>query len=476
MSTTACVILAAGLGTRMKSALPKVLHRVCGVPMVQSVIDAAGMLKPQRIVVVAGEHLDLMRGALRYDGVAFALQREPKGTGHALSCAIPALKGFSGDVVVLNGDAPLVNAGTIRAFLSRHRRGRNAVSVLSFIASNPESYGRIVRDETGRAKAVVEQRDADSVVRAIHEVNSGVYAIRSDALPLLGEIGMNAAKGEYYLTDIVALSAQRGRRTAAYPMGREEEFLGVNTRAELMRANVLMRRRIIERWAEEGVNFLDAESVFIQPAVRIGGETTVYPNVHLEGNTRIGSGVTIFPNVRVADSLIGDDAVLKDSTVIEQSIVRAGAAVGPFAHVRPGSDIGAGARIGNFVELKKVVVGRGSKASHLSYLGDARIGAGVNIGAGTITCNYDGERKSLTVIRDGAFIGSDTQLVAPVIVGKGAYVAAGSTITHDVPAESLALSRVRQKNLKGWAKRRKKEKETDERPVKNVRDNRVRRK
>ena len=451
---TACVILAAGLGKRMSSPLPKVLHTVCGIPMLQSVIETARKLKNEKIVVVTGKHHDQIQKTLALSDVAYVLQQEPKGTGHALMCARQALRGFTGVLIVLNGDTPLVSAETIRKFMKLHTKSRSAVSVLSFLAENPDDYGRIVRDASGRVLSIVEQKDADDEQTKIREVNSGVYAINHDLLPLLDTIEMNRKKGEYYLTDIIGLSAQRGHRTSAFCVGIEQEFMGVNTKQELYRASRILEETVLNRWIEKGVNILDAGSVFIHPHAVIGAGTTFYPNVYIDGATRIGKGATIYPNVRISNSTIGNNAVIKDSTVIEESRIKARATIGPFAHIRPGSEVGADARIGNFVELKKTVVGNGSKASHLSYLGDARIGGNVNIGAGTITCNYDGEKKSMTLIDEGAFVGSDSQLVAPVKIGKGSYIGAGSTITRDVPPLSLAVSRVEQKNIMGWAAKR----------------------
>ena len=451
---TTCVILAAGLGKRMKSSLPKVLHKVCGVPMLQSVIDTARRLKCGKIVVVAGRNGDLIQKTLAATDVSYVLQQEPKGTGHALLCAREALRGLQGVLVVLNGDTPLVSAETIRKFLRQHAGSRSGVSVLSFMAGNPADYGRIVRDASGQVLSIVEHKDADAAQKKIREVNSGIYAINQDLLHLLDDIQINRKKGEYYLTDIIALSARKGFRTSALCVGVEREFMGVNTKQELYRASRIMEASIIEKWIEKGVNILDAGSVFIHPHAVIGPETTLYPNVYIDGATRIGRGATIYPHVRISDSRISDRAVIKDSTVIEDSVVRAGAAVGPFAHLRPGSEVGEDAKVGNFVELKKAVIGKGSKASHLSYLGDARIGKGVNIGAGTITCNYDGRKKSVTVVEEGVFVGSDSQLVAPVRIGRGAYIGAGSTITKDVPPHALAVSRTEQRNIKDWAKKR----------------------
>jgi len=450
---TACVILAAGLGKRMNSNLPKVLHKVCGIPMLQSVIDTARKLKNEKIVVVTGEHDDLIKKTLASPYISYALQKEPKGTGHALMCAKQDLRGFQGILIVLNGDTPLVRADTLKKFLKLHLKNKNAVSVLSFQAENPDDYGRIVRDASGQVLSIVEQKDADAMQKKIHEVNSGVYAINHDLLPLLDNIKINRKKGEYYLTDIVAAALEKGLKTSAYCIGAEDEFMGVNTREELYRASMFMKKKLIEKWAGKGVTFLDMDSVFIHAGVTIGKDTTVYPNVYLEGRTKIGRGTTIYPNVRILDSEIGNNVVIKDSTVIEGSTIKNRASVGPFARIRPGSEIGTEARIGNFVELKKAVIGAGAKASHLSYLGDARIGRDVNIGAGTITCNYDGATKHNTIIEDGVFVGSDTQLVAPVKIGKGAYIGAGSNIIKNVPPWALALSRSKQTHSSEWAKK-----------------------
>jgi bifunctional UDP-N-acetylglucosamine pyrophosphorylase/glucosamine-1-phosphate N-acetyltransferase len=455
----ACVILAAGQGKRMKSAVPKVLHPICGTTMLGNVLDTVRKLKPDRIIVIAGRHIDSIRKAVGNGDVSFAFQKEPKGTGHALLCARPALKDFDGNIVVMNGDTPLVTADTIRRFLMLHKKNRNALSVLSFRAERPDDYGRIIRDGSGRVTAVVEARDADAAQKGIDEVNSGVYALRVDALSLLDGIRINRAKGEYYLTDIVDSATRRGMKTAAYCIGDEMEFMGVNTAEELFRATRLMNGNIIRKWASKGVRFLDPGSVHIDRGVSVGRDALVYPNVYLEGRTKIGRAARIFPNVRIVNSVIGNSALIKDSTVIEDSRVRERASVGPFAHLRPGSDVGPDAKVGNFVEMKKAVLGRSSKASHLTYLGDAVIGKGVNIGAGTITCNYDGKKKHLTTIGDNVFVGSDSQLVAPVTVGKGAYIGAGSTITKDVPPWALSLSRAEQKNIRDWVKKKKVKKE-----------------
>jgi len=450
----ACVILAAGQGKRMKSFLPKVLHRVCGMPMLQAVIDTAAKLKPERVIVVAGKQIDVIKKEVTAPDVQFMLQKEPKGTGDALKSAMPALKSFRGAVIVMNGDTPLIEPQTLKRLLLLHKKNNNAISVLSFQAEDPKGYGRVVRDRTGKLLAIVEEKDADKSQKKIREVNSGLYVINHNAFSLLGRLAMNRHKGEYYLTDIVSLSLRQSLRTSAFAIGEEAEFMGVNTREELLRASEVMRQGVVRNCISRGVNLLDPASLFIHPHAAVGRDTTIYPNVFIEAGTKIGSNVTIYPHVRILRSTIDDYAVIRDSTVIEDSHISIGASVGPFAHIRPGSQVGAYARIGNFVELKKAVIGKGAKASHLSYLGDAVIGRDVNIGAGTITCNYDGKKKHQTIIGDNVFVGSDTQFVAPVKIGKGSYIGAGSTITKDVLPWSLAVSRTEQRNIKDWAKKR----------------------
>ncbi|MCX5717250.1 MAG: bifunctional UDP-N-acetylglucosamine diphosphorylase/glucosamine-1-phosphate N-acetyltransferase GlmU [Nitrospirae bacterium] len=450
----AVVILAAGRGKRMNSTLPKVLHGIFDKPMLQCVIDSAEKLRPSRIIAVVGKNFKEIKKSIKPGNILFAVQKKPNGTGDALLRAKTLLKDFRGTILVLNGDVPLITSETLKKFLSLHRKGRNHISLISFAAANPASYGRILRDRNSRINSIVEDKDATEAQKKINEVNSGVYAIESGVLSLLKEIPMNIAKAEYYLTDVIGIARNKGYKLNAYRIGLEDELMGVNTVSELLKARKIFRGRLADTWIKKGVIFFDHDSVFISGDVSIGKNTTIYPDVCLEGRTAIGSGCIIYPNVRIVDSVIKDGVVVKDSTVIEGSVVRARAVVGPFAHIRPGCDVGSEAKIGNFVEIKKSVIGDRTKASHLSYLGDASIGKGVNIGAGTITCNYDGKKKSRTTIEDGAFIGSDTQLVAPVRVGKGAYIGAGSTITKCVPAMSLSVSRADQRNIEGWAKKR----------------------
>ncbi len=451
------IVLAAGVGKRMNSAFPKVLHKILGRPMISYPVDALKAVHPERIVIVAGKWMDEIKKALKDDAITYAIQKKPMGTADALLKAKRYLGDLDGTILLCNADTPLITHYTLKKFLNHHRVKRNTLSFISFNTDSPSQYGRVIRDESGRVCGIVEDKDATKRQKEINEVNSGIYAMEAEALSCIKKIQPSLVSGEYYLTDMVEIIYRENGKVGTYPIKDSIEAQGINTRADLSRAIDMMRARIISKWMDEGVTFIDAGRVFVEPAVLIGRDTIIYPNVYLEGNTAIGQGCTIYPNVRIIDSSIGDDAVIKDSTLIEESRIEGSSSIGPFAHIRPRSIIGRGAKIGNFVEVKKSTIGSGSKAMHLSYLGDASIGDGVNIGAGAITCNYDGRMKHKTVIEDMVFIGSDSQLVAPVRVGKGAYIAAGSTITRDVPAGSLAISRAEQRHIEKWALRKKTE-------------------
>ena len=449
------LILAAGQGTRLKSKTIKLLHPVAGQPMVTWVARAARALRPSRTIAVVGFQADGVRAALAGLCDAFALQSEQRGTGHAVTRASAALRGAKGPLLIVNGDLPNLRPETLRALVALHRRSKAALSLVTTDVDDPTGYGRIVRDGKGRVARIVEHRDASAAVRALPEINCGIYC--ADArilLPLLRRLRPDNSQGEYYLTDAVhALIARRASVSALkHPV--PQEVLGVNTRGELARAGALLYARTAARLQEGGVTLLDPSRTWIDPRASIGRDTTIYPDVIVEGACVLGEDCVVRPGCRLIDVVLGRGVEVKDHSVLQESRVGDGAAVGPFAHLRPGSVLEAGARVGNFVELKKTRMGRGSKASHLAYLGDADIGADCNIGAGTITCNYDGERKHPTTLGAGVFVGSDTQLVAPVTVGAGAYVGAGTTVTEDVPPGALAISRVRQLNLEGWVKRR----------------------
>ncbi len=457
MPDTHIVVLAAGKGTRMKSAVPKVLHRAGDLPLIEHVLRKAQVLAPVSIVIVVGHEAGLVQRTLgKQPGLGFALQAPQLGTGHALLQAEPLLAGRSGTVVLLSGDVPLLRAETLQALVRTHVDANAAATVITAVVERPDGYGRIVRHD-GRITAIVEHKDASPAEREIREINSGIYAF--DLATLFGalrEIGAGNAQGEYYLPDLVKIYRARGLEVETLVVADEREILGVNSRKELADVTAILKATRNAELMAAGVTIVDPDTAFIGPDVTIGTDTVVHPGVYLEGHTRIGSRCQINAGVRIVDSAIEDDVVINNFCVITGSRVERGARVGPFAHIRPDSTVSEDAHVGNFVELKKTTLGRGSKASHLTYLGDATVGERVNVGAGTITCNYDGVRKHPTVIEDGAFIGSDSQLIAPVRVGRGAYVAAGSSITDDVPAEALAIARGKQVNKEGWVARKKK--------------------
>jgi len=456
MSDTHIVILAAGKGTRMKSAAPKVLHAAGGLPLIEHVLKAADALRPTTTVLVVGHLADRVKTALaKRPGLRFALQEPQLGTGHALLQAEPHLEGASGTVVLLSGDVPLLRAETLERLVRQHESAGAAATVLTARVSGPHEYGRIVR-EGGRIAAIVEHKDATPAQRAIDEINSGIYAFALEPLfDALRSIGSANAQGEYYLPDLVGIYRSQGKAVETVVLDDARQILGVNSRKELADVSAILKTTKNDALMANGVSIVDPATAYIDPDVEIGTDTTIHPNVYLEGRTRIGSNCVIHAGVRIVDSTIDDGVVIKNYCVITESHLAAGAEVGPFAHLRPHSDIGENARVGNFTELKKTSLGKGSKASHLSYLGDAVIGEKVNVGAGTITCNYDGTHKHQTVIEDGAFIGSDSQLVAPIRVGKGAYIAAGSSIVEDVPAGALGIARGKQINKPGWVAKKK---------------------
>lgn len=407
-------------------------------------------------MLVLGHQADAVRTSVEQFRPEIVLQHEQLGTGHAVLQAAEALADVSGQIIVLCADTPLLTTLTLSAALKLHTESRAVVTLLSARVENPFGYGRVVRDKAG-VRRVVEEKDATAAQKKIQEVNAGIYCFdKKFMLSSLGLLGRNNAQGEYYLPDTIELARKKKSRVSAYVCEDSREILGVNSREDLSRAEKIMNMRTNARWMQEGVTLLDPDSVFIGFEVSIGRDVVLYPNVRLEGRTAIGEACTVLSGSRIVDSVLGKSVTIKDCSMIEESTIADHAAIGPFAHLRPGSIIGVRARIGNFVEIKKSTLGDGSKANHLSYIGDATVGRDVNIGAGVITCNYDGFDKHRTVIGDGVFVGSDAQLVAPVTIGKGALIAAGATITHDVPAEALAISRVRQDIREGFAERRRK--------------------
>ncbi len=451
----ASVILAAGKGERMVSRLPKVLHRVMGMPMLFYPLKVLEELGVERRIVIVGHGKEEVCRFFEGERLEFVEQNEQLGTAHAMLMTEGLLKNWDGGMLVLSGDVPLIRVDTLRGLVNLHKSGGANLTILTTEMDEPAGYGRVIRDGDGDVIRIVEEADASSEEREVKEINAGIYCISS--LPIfdvLRDIRPSKVKGEYYLTDMVEEVASRGYRVCAYKHHNPFEVMGVNTREALAQANRVMRRGILKRLMDSGVTFIDPENTFIDYGVSIGMDTIIYPNVHIEGKSRIGEGCVIEEGCKIIDSTLGNGTKVRSSTVVESSTVGESAIIGPFARLRPGNNIGNNVRIGNFVEVKNSTMKDGTKANHLSYIGDAIIGKNVNIGAGTITCNYDGREKYQTIIEDGAFIGSDTQLVAPVRVGKGAYIGSGSTITKDVPPGALALSRVEQKNIEGWVERR----------------------
>ena len=453
---THVVILAAGKGTRMKSALPKVLHRVAGQPLIERVLACAAVLRPRTITMVVGHQSESLKAALAgHEGLTFVVQEPQLGTAHALMTAEQALSGQKGLLVLLSGDVPLLTADTLEKLVDCHRTSGASASVITAIVDDPHGYGRIVRNGEQIAR-IVEEKDASPAERTIREINSGIYAFSLDGLfDAVRGIASHNAQSEYYLPDLVAIYRQRGSVVETVTVSNADEIRGINSRIELAAVSRIVRDRKNAELMASGVTIEDPATAYVDETVTIGPDTILHPGVSLEGRTAIGAGCEIHTGARIIDSQIGDRVTILNHCVITSSTIADDASVGPFAHLRPETDLRAKSKVGNFVELKKTVLGAGSKANHLAYLGDATIGEKVNIGAGTITCNYDGVTKSQTVIEDGAFVGSDTQLIAPVTVGKGAYVGSGSTIRENVPPGALAVSAGKQRNIEGWVERKK---------------------
>lgn len=453
----AAVVLAAGKGTRMKSDLPKVLHEVCGRPLLSYVLEAVEGAGAKKIVVVVGDEWEESVKALSLK-VETVVQKERLGTAHALQQAQSLLEDFSGDVLVVCGDTPLLKPATLQALVRQHKAHNAAATILTARIDDPSGYGRVIRGPQGEVTRIVEHKDASPEELQVDEINTGVYCFRVEGLfEALAAISSDNVQGEYYLTDIVDIYVSRGLRVAAYTAHNILEALGINDRSQLARVEKIMRREIIERLMASGVTVMDPASTFIDEKVKIGQDTIIYPFTIIEGVTTIGKKCIIGPSSRLVNVCLGNEVQVQNSVVLGSNIGD-GTAVGPFAYIRPGTEVGRGVRIGDFVEIKKSTVGNGSKVPHLTYLGDAVVGERVNVGAGTITCNYDGKRKWPTVIGDDAFVGSNTNLVAPVEVGKGAVIGAGSTITKDVPAGALGVERSRQKNVPEWKKKKRKNK------------------
>lgn len=454
MSDLLAVILAAGKGTRMKSTLPKVLHKIGGKPMVQQVMNAADLAGAKRKIVVVGFGAESVETALG-NQAEYVVQQEQLGTGHAVMQASEILKDFEGTVMVLCGDTPLLQGQTLAKLFAEHQAAKASATVLTACMPDPTGYGRVIRNENGQVLKIVEQKDATSGELAVNEVNTGIYCFERKALfEALNSINCNNMQGEYYLTDVIGILAKSQDKVWAVQVDEYQETLGINSRMQLAEAEKILRRRKLANLMDNGVTIMDIDSTFIDEEVCIGPDTVIYPFTWIEGATTIGKGCEIGPSSRIQNSSIGDNAILHFIYAHDCKIGNH-VTVGPYVHLRPNTVLSDGVKIGNFVEVKNSQIGKGSKIPHLSYIGDTDMGEKVNIGSGTITVNYDGKNKHRTTLEDGVFIGCNTNLVAPVTVGKGAYVAAGSTITKNVPSEALGVARARQSNIDGWVVNRK---------------------
>lgn len=439
------VIMAAGLGTRMKSRKAKVLHVVGGRPLVAHVVKAATGLGADRLVTIVGHQASSVEAAVRHAAegsgsseVVFALQAEQLGTGHAVQQAVDHLK--SDTVVVLSGDVPLLEVETLRSLVDAHKLEGNAATLLSVRLADPTGYGRIVRNGAGNFVRIVEHRDASEAQRAVDEINAGIYAFDRDSLiPALGQLSTGNDQGEYYLTDVLGMIVVSGERVGVVCHTDAAELAGINTRRELAETEARLKLRTLGRLMDHGVTIVDPLNTYVDDTVEVGSDTVLHPGTTLSGATVVGEGCEIGPNALLVDARVADNVVVRAMSVIENATIAAGAMIGPFARIRPGTELGEDVHIGNFVEVKNSVLGAGAKANHLTYLGDADVGARSNIGAGTVTCNYDGKNKHRTTIGAEVYIGSDTMLVAPVTVGDGAKTGAGSVVTKDVPANSLVV-------------------------------------
>ena len=448
------VILAAGMGTRMKSKMPKVLHKVCGKPLSKWVIDASKAAGADKVCAVVGHKAETVKEVLG-DVCKFALQAEQKGTGHAVMQAIDVIKNSKGEVVILNGDTPLITAETINKAIEYHKNNGNQATVITAILDDATGYGRIVRDNDGSVLKIVEQKDASKEEKKINEVNSGMYVFDAQSLVYaLDKITPNNAQGEYYLTDTLEILLSAGKKIGGYAISDNDEIRGINDRVQLNEAENIMQKRINEYHMRNGVTMRNPESVYIEDGVEIGNDTEICQNVTIKSGTKIGSDCVIGSGSMLDRAVIHDGVDVLSSVILE-SEVDEGTHVGPFAYIRPNCHVGKEVKVGDFVELKNSNIDDGTKISHLTYIGDSDVGKRVNFGCGTVTCNYDGKKKYRTTIGDDCFVGCNTNFVSPINVGDGVYIAAGSTITEDIPENSLSIARARQVNKEGWKDKRK---------------------
>lgn len=451
MTTRFAIILAAGKGTRMKSKLYKVLHPVCGKPMVEHIMNRVMETQPQEIVTVVGHGADKVKEQLG-ERSQYALQAEQLGTGHAVLQVEPFLKGKKGTTLVISGDTPLLTTETLNNLFEYHQGKNASATILTAKADDPTGYGRIIRDHVGIVEKIVEQKDANPEEAKVTEINTGTYCFDNELLfEALSHLDTDNAQGEYYLTDIIEILKANGKTVAAYQTEDFEESLGVNDRVALAQANQIMRKRINHQHMVNGVSLIDPAATYIDAGVKIGAETVIEPGVYLKGATVIGEECVITAQSQIVDSVIEDGVVVK-SSVIEESLVKKGADVGPFAHLRPKAEIHENAHIGNFVEVKNAQIGEGTKVGHLTYVGDATLGKEINVGCGVVFVNYDGKQKYHTTVGDHSFIGSNANLVGPVNVAQNTSIAAGTTVTQDIPEYAMAIGRVRQENKENYAK------------------------
>jgi bifunctional UDP-N-acetylglucosamine pyrophosphorylase/glucosamine-1-phosphate N-acetyltransferase len=436
MKTTA-VILAAGRGKRMRSSLPKVLHPLLGKPMVQYSLDAVGPASNQTPVLVVGHQAEVVKKAVD-DQARYVYQAEQLGTGHAVQQAEKLLEGETDLILVINADMPLVRAKTLQKLVKTQKKHAGPFSLLTLTVDDPRGFGRIIRDEQGNVVAIVEEREATPEQRAIRELNAAMYCFSADWLwDALGEIELSP-KGEYYLTDLVSIATARGERVKAVQVEDPAELMGINTRVHLTEAVESLKRRINNHWLRSGVTIMDPHTTYIEPGVKIGKDTMILPNTHIQGETKIGKRCLLGPNSLIRSSTIGNDCEV-EASVVEDAVLEDHVDIGPFGHLRKGAHLAEGVHMGNFGEIKQSYLGKGTKVGHFSYLGDATLGEDVNVGAGTITCNYDGEQKHPTEIGDQVFLGSDTMLIAPIKIGKRARTGAGAVVNKDIPAETLVV-------------------------------------
>jgi bifunctional UDP-N-acetylglucosamine pyrophosphorylase / glucosamine-1-phosphate N-acetyltransferase len=452
MRPLAAVVLAAGKGTRMRCKTPKVIQPVAGRPMILYALESAAALQASPAVVVVGHQAEPIRRVLPADGWRAVEQTEQRGTGHAMRQTEGILKDFPGDVLVLHADVPLLRAETLQRLVDTHRRSGAVATLLTAVMEQPGRLGRVVRAENGQVARIVEALDASEAERGIREINTGTYCFQASFVyPALHDLTSNNVKGEYYLTDVIGAACRSGLLVQAVQSDDWREAVGVDSKADLARAEALLRQQVLERLMASGVTVIDPQTTYVHPEVQIGCDTVLHPNTYVLGKTVIGEDCEIWPNSVIRDSILEDGVTIFPSCVIASSTIAAGAHVGPFAHLRPESVLGQRVRIGNFVEVKKSTIGDESKASHLSYIGDVVMGKDVNVGAGFIACNYDGEKKNEIIIEDEVFIGSDSQIIAPLRIGRGAYIATGTTVRKEVPPDALVFNTKDQVHREGWA-------------------------